>query len=171
MAHGLARIAEDTPTLPAWTMILDDEEETERLARLLADVGTGRRGTGRIPATICVLSGDVHHSYVARALLGPDVVTPVHQLTCSPIHNQVPAPIRPLMRLGWSRSGARVTRGLAKSAGVQRPAWRWARLAGPYFGNAVSTLALQDGRAVVTLEGTTVDGRLVNVATVPLHHP
>src|SRR5919202_5200135 len=36
MAQGLARIAEDAPIPPAWTMILDTQEETERLARLLA---------------------------------------------------------------------------------------------------------------------------------------
>jgi hypothetical protein len=131
-------------------------------------VGAG--GAYAAPASINVLSGDVHHSYVARALLGPDVVTPVHQLTCSPIHNQVPAPVRPLMRLSWSRSGARATRALARSAGVRAPGWRWDRLAGPYFGNAVSTLRLQDGSAVVTLEGTTMDGELFKVATVPLSH-
>jgi hypothetical protein len=51
---------------------------------------------------------------------------------------------------------------------VRAPAWRWARLAGPYFGNAVSTLRLHDGTAVVTVEGTTVDGDLFKVATVPL---
>jgi hypothetical protein len=130
-------------------------------------VGAG--GAYAAPATINVLSGDVHHSYVARALLGPDVVTPVHQLTCSPIHNQVPAPLRPLMRFSWSRAGARATRALARSAGVRGPAWRWDRLAGPYFGNAVSTLRLHGGSAMVTLEGTTMDGDLFEIATVPLH--
>jgi hypothetical protein len=94
----------------------------------------------------------------------------VHQLTCSPIHNQVPGPVKPLMRLGWSRAAARAMRALAKSAGVPAPAWRWARLAGPYFGNAVSTLCLHDAQAVVTLEGTTTDGELTEVATVALVH-
>src|ERR671928_1993452 len=37
MAQGLARIAEDAPIPPAWTMILDTQEETERLARLIAE--------------------------------------------------------------------------------------------------------------------------------------
>src|SRR5690606_7177257 len=37
----------------------------ERLARLLLDVAAGRRAetSGCAPATICVLSGDVHHAY------------------------------------------------------------------------------------------------------------
>ncbi|GAB3955668.1 hypothetical protein GCM10027614_65670 [Micromonospora vulcania] len=55
----------------------------------------------------------------------------MHQLTCSPIHNQVPAGIRPLMRLGWSPGPAGATRALARSAGVRRPGVRWRKLSGP----------------------------------------
>jgi hypothetical protein len=130
-------------------------------------VGAG--GAYAAPATISVLSGDVHHSYVARADLGADVRTPVHQLTCSPIHNQVPAPMRPLMRLSWSRAGARAMRAVARTAGVQRPGLRWRRLAGPYFGNAVGTLRHEGAQAEVTIEGTTKDGFLRTVAAVELH--
>ncbi|HEX5202315.1 alkaline phosphatase D family protein [Paractinoplanes rhizophilus] len=127
----------------------------------------GRVGNGpayNAPATISVLSGDVHHSYVARAELG--TTTPVMQLTCSPVHNQVPAPMRPLMRFSWSRVAAKGVRGLARAAGVSRPAWRWTRLAGPYFGNAVSTLRLAGRTATVTVEGTTKEGELFSVAEV-----
>ncbi|BFU42850.1 alkaline phosphatase D family protein [Krasilnikovia sp. MM14-A1004] len=130
-----------------------------------------RRGAGgayAAPASISVLSGDVHHSYVARAELGPAMRTPVHQLTCSPIHNEVPAPLRPLMRLGWSRAAARAVRGLAKAAGVPRPALRWKRVTGPYFGNAVATLRHTGDQASVVIEGTTKDGRLVDVGHVCL---
>jgi hypothetical protein len=149
------------------------------LGELFRSLGTGGRGAPghrvgaggayAAPATISVLSGDVHHSYVARAAFGTDVHTPVHQLTCSPIHNQVPAPMRPLMRLSWSRAAARAARGLARSAGLQRPALRWQRRAGPYFGNAVGTLRHDGARAQVTIEGTTKDGRLRSVASVDLH--
>ncbi|GAA3906862.1 alkaline phosphatase D family protein [Actinoplanes auranticolor] len=131
-------------------------------------VGAG--GAYAAPASISVLSGDVHHSYVARADLGPAVTTPVHQLTCSPIHNQVPAVMRPLMRFSWSRLAAKGVRGVARSAGVQRPSVRWRRLAGPYFGNAVSTLRHVGARADVRVEGTTRDGELHTVADVQLHH-
>jgi hypothetical protein len=115
-----------------------------------------------------VLSGDVHHSYVAKADLGPAVRTPVHQLTCSPIHNQVPAVMRPLMRFGWSRVAAKGTRVMASSAGVPKPPLRWRRLAGPYFGNAVSTLRHQGEHADMTIEGTSADGELFTVASVVL---
>jgi hypothetical protein len=76
--------------------------------------------------------------------------------------------MRPLMRFGWSRLADRTTRGLARSAGVPKPALSWRRLAGPYFGNAVSTLRHQDREAEVTIEGTNSDGELFEVATVAL---
>jgi hypothetical protein len=128
-------------------------------------VGAG--GAYAAPATISVLSGDVHHSYVARADFGDDMRTPVMQLTCSPVHNQVPAFMRPLMRFSWSRAAARGVRGLARSAGVRRPTWTWKRLAGPYFGNAVSTLRLTGEQATVRVEGTNKEGDLFSVAEVP----
>jgi hypothetical protein len=127
-------------------------------------VGAG--GAYAAPASISVLSGDVHHSYVAQAHFGTATSAPVMQLTCSPVHNQVPAFLRPLMRFSWSRAAARGVRGLARTAGVPRPAWTWSRLAGPYFGNAVSTLRLHGRDATVRVEGTTKDGKLFEVAEV-----
>jgi hypothetical protein len=161
--------------LEHWAAFTRSFDALGELFRRLGE-GTARAPANRVgaggayaaPASISVLSGDVHHSYVARALMGPDVVTPIHQLTCSPIHNQVPAPMRPLMRLSWSRSTAKAMRGLARSAGVRKPALRWSRLAGPYFGNAVSTLRHEGARAVVKVEGTTKDGQLFQVAKVQL---
>ena len=149
----------------------------EALTELFRHLATGTPGPGRVgsgpaypaPATISVLSGDVHHSYAARADLGPEAAaTPVHQLTCSPIHNQVPAFMRPLMRLGWARGPAVAMRGLARAAGVPKAMVRWRKTAGPYFGNAVSTLEHNGRAARVTIEGTTKDGHLREVAALDL---
>ncbi|MEU2611771.1 alkaline phosphatase D family protein [Micromonospora sp. NPDC007271] len=147
----------------------------DALGELFARLGSGtsagsgaRVGTGPAypaPASISVLSGDVHHSYVARARFADRAVrTPVHQLTCSPIHNQVPAAMRPLMRLGWNPGPAAAARALARSAGVPRSSVRWKKLAGPYFGNAVATLTHRGRSAEVVIEGTTSDGHLREVA-------
>ncbi|SCL20346.1 alkaline phosphatase D family protein [Micromonospora inyonensis] len=146
----------------------------DALGALFARIGTGspgapgdRVGAGPAyapPASISVLGGDVHHSYVARARFGDGMVTPVHQLTCSPIHNQVPAGMRPLMRLGWSAGPSAAVRALARSAGVRRSPVRWRKLSGPYFGNAVGTLLHRGREAEVTIEGTTSDGALHPVA-------
>ncbi|NES28527.1 alkaline phosphatase family protein [Micromonospora terminaliae] len=151
----------------------------EALGALFVRLGSGtaphegaRVGAGPAysrPASISVLSGDVHHSYVARARFADKSVrTPVHQLTCSPIHNQVPAGMRPLMRLGWTPGPAGAARALARSAGVRRPPVRWKKLAGPYFGNAVATLTHRGRSAEVVIEGTTSDGHLRTVARQPL---
>ena len=117
------------------------------------------------PASISVLSGDVHHSYVARAQFdNPGVRTPVHQLTCSPIHNQAPAAMRPLMKLCWNAGLASAAQFLARSSGVRRPPVSWKKLAGPYFGNAIATLEHRGRAAEVVIEGTTRTGRLCEVA-------
>ena len=147
----------------------------DALGALFARIGSGtagtpddRKGAGPAyppPASISVLSGDVHHSYAARVRFADAAVrTPVHQLTCSPIHNQVPAGIRPLMRLSWARGPAGATRALARTAGVRRSAVKWRKLAGPYFGNAVATLTHAGRAAEVMIEGTTSGGHLRPVA-------
>src|SRR6476620_4995670 len=147
----------------------------DALGAAFARIGSGAAGaTGdRVgaepgyapPASISVLSGDVHHSYVARARFDdPGVRTPVHQLTCSPIHNQAPAAMRPLIKLCWNPGLALAARALARSAGVRRPTVRWKKLAGPYFGNAVATLEHRGRGAEVVIEGTTSDGHLREVA-------
>jgi hypothetical protein len=147
----------------------------DALSALFARIGSGAPDTigDRIgaepackpPASISVLSGDVHHSYVARAGFDePGVRTPVHQLTCSPIHNQVPAAMRPLMKLCWNPVLASAAWALARSAGVHRPPVRWKKLAGPYCGNAIATLEHRGRTAEVVIEGTTSDGHLREVA-------
>ncbi|MDW5324045.1 alkaline phosphatase D family protein [Plantactinospora sp. KLBMP9567] len=147
----------------------------DALAQVFVRLGSGsagepgdRVGAGPAypaPASISVLSGDVHHSYVARARFpGGPTATPVHQLTCSPIHNQIPVPMRPLLRLGWWRGPSVVARALARAAGVRRPPVHWRKLDGPYFGNAVSTLRHESRSAEVTIEGTAPDGTLRTVA-------
>ncbi len=147
----------------------------DALGALFARIGSGAQGTtgDRIgarpayapPASISVLSGDVHHSYVARARFDdPGVRTPVHQLTCSPMHNQVPAAMRLLTKLGWNPGPASAARALARSAGVRPPTVGWKKLAGPYFGNAVATLEHRGRGAEVVIEGTTSDGHLREVA-------
>ncbi|HET8658302.1 MAG TPA: alkaline phosphatase D family protein [Micromonosporaceae bacterium] len=128
----------------------------------------GQVATGPSLASLSVVSGDVHHSYVARADLGPDVRSPVHQLTCSPLHNQLPAALRPVLRVGWGGTAAAAARGLARLAGLRRPGVSWRRLAGPYFGNAVATLVHNGRSAHVTIEGTDPRAGLQTVASVPL---
>lgn len=134
----------------------------ERLGRLLAEVGAGRH-TAVAPATICVLSGDVHHSYVCEADLsalaarsGPDPVTSrIYQVTCSPVHNWVPGVMRALFWAFWSAPvGAVITRGLTWLGRLPSPPLTWRTIGGPFFGNAISTLVLEGRTARVVMESS-----------------
>jgi hypothetical protein len=134
----------------------------DALGELLADLANREGG----PATVCVLSGDVHHSYVARADL--PTRSPIFQLTCSPVHNALPGFMKPAMRFSWSRAAAAIGRGIAKAAGLPPPSVRWHREAGPVYANAVSALTHNGRDAVVTIEGTEPDKLLHEMARIRL---
>jgi phosphodiesterase/alkaline phosphatase D-like protein len=120
------------------------------------------------PATISVLSGDVHHSYAARAQLPGPAATRVHQLVCSPVHNYVPMFVKPVFMLGWSARLARLTRRYARRQGSPPLPISWKNLSGPLFGNTIATL-IADGRsAQVLFEQPRNAGELVEVARISL---
>jgi hypothetical protein len=126
-------------------------ESFDRLTGLLGRVGQG--GDGHVPpATICVLSGDVHHTYVAEAAYPDAVVSRVYQVTCSPMNNTIPRAMRFVFRLGWSRRAARLTRYLGRLAGVPALPIAWHHPVGPLFGNELGLLAFDGRSAGVILE-------------------
>ncbi|MEU6697733.1 alkaline phosphatase D family protein [Pseudonocardia sp. NPDC046786] len=132
-----------------------------RLADLVRDACLPRAGDPP-PATVSVLSGDVHHSYAAVADVHADAPgdrpgrgvdgTRVHQLTCSPVHNVVPGFMRVLFRVTWSRLIARASNRWARDHDTDRAGVSWERTAGPLFGNLIATLTLDGRRAAVRFE-------------------
>ncbi|MER7764258.1 alkaline phosphatase D family protein [Streptomyces sp. NPDC097619] len=110
------------------------------LTDLIETVGTGPRA----PATISVLSGDVHHAYVAEPRTATDAR--LFQLTCSPVHNSVHTAVKLGFRFGWTRTGRRLGRLLSRHGRTGRPPVSWRRSGGPWFGNQLMTLSLE-GRA------------------------
>ncbi|WP_219419444.1 alkaline phosphatase D family protein [Pseudonocardia nigra] len=117
--------------------------------RLTAMIG---RAAAAGPATVSVLSGDVHHSYVARAALPGDPPAPVHQLTCSPVHNKIHWFVRPGFKLGWSRMARRLAERWAARVGAPPKPVSWERLSGPLFGNMIATLDIDGQHAEVFFE-------------------
>jgi hypothetical protein len=115
-----------------------------------------------------VLSGDVHHSYVARAELADDPPAPVHQITCSPVHNKIHKPLRPVFRLGWSRAAHRLTARWARRAGVPAFPVSWNRVVGPLFGNMIATLDIDGRNARVFFEHPRSAATLVERARLDL---
>ncbi|MFJ2023444.1 alkaline phosphatase D family protein [Streptomyces sp. NPDC087897] len=151
-------------------------ESFDRFTELLQEAGSGPDA----PATVCVLSGDVHHAYITeprwpRTRPGPDSgSTPasasgidprtdagtaagdapaarVLQLTCSPVHNSVPRSIRAGFRFGWSRAGRWIGRALTRHGRTGAPPVIWGRTGGPWFGNQLMTLTLRGRNSALTL--------------------
>ncbi|MEQ6023306.1 alkaline phosphatase D family protein [Streptomyces salinarius] len=119
------------------------------LGDLIAEAGTGPGA----PATVSVLSGDVHHAYVAEPSWpgrAPDAR--VAQLTCSPVHNSVPLSIRLGFRFGWSAPARALGRRIARHGRCAPPTVSWRRTGGPWFGNQIMTLTLRGRSARLRLE-------------------
>ncbi len=125
-----------------------------RLTDLLHEVASGGRGPA--PASVIVLSGDVHHAYLAEASFPgrAPIESAVVQAVCSPIRNPLDRKERRVMRAALSRSAAAVARLLARSAGVQPAAVRWEFAGEPTFDNQIATLHLTGRGAHLTIEKT-----------------
>jgi hypothetical protein len=131
------------------------QDSFERLERLLREIGSGEHA----PASIVVLSGDVHHAYLAEVAFRREarVRSAVYQAVCSPFRNALNAHERQLISFGLTRTGRAITRALAKAAGARDPDVRWRLVEGPFFDNQVATITL-DGRAArMKLEKTVGD--------------
>jgi hypothetical protein len=129
----------------------------DQMVDLLTDVVGGADP----PASVLILSGDVHCSYTARAQLPfPHPETVVHQLTQSPFRNPMETTLklaytaveRPVLRRLWHR--------LARGAGVRDVRISWDLDHGPWFVNGVMTLVVSGREARVEVgEAGVQDGR------------
>jgi hypothetical protein len=127
----------------------------DHLAGLLRSVASGERSHGDPPASVVVLSGDVHHGYLAEVRYSDAPSTPVYQAVCSPLRNPLGLPERLAARLSWSGPGALVGRTLARLAGVGEPRIRWHMVhEEPWFDNQVATLRLEGRQARLKFEKT-----------------
>ncbi|ALV35961.1 alkaline phosphatase D family protein [Streptomyces sp. CdTB01] len=132
------------------------------LAELIAQAGSGAGA----PSTVLVLSGDVHHAYVAEASWpaggGPDAR--VLQLTCSPVHNAVPRAIRVAFRFGWSTAARVLGRRFLRHGRCAPVPVKWRKTGGPWFGNQLMTLTMEGRSARLRLEQAREEGVLATVA-------
>ena len=129
-----------------------------RLTDLIQRVGAGERG--RPPASILVLSGDVHHGYLAESTFYDDgVESSLYQAVCSPLRNSLPGDKSRLQRAGWTKPGELAGRTLSRLAGIRDPEMRW-RLTHEslWFENQVATLELEGRGATLTFEKAVLDG-------------
>jgi hypothetical protein len=125
------------------------------LVRLLRAIGAGERSNGHPPASMVVLSGDVHHGYLAEIDLGDGVKSAIYQSVGSPLRNPLGLPERLALGAGWTKTGGLVGKTLARLAGVEEPSVSW-RLTHdePWFENHISTLELRGREATLRVEKT-----------------
>jgi hypothetical protein len=142
----------------------------EAFCGLLGEVAGGRRGPA--PQTITVVSGDVHHAYLAEVAFpaGTRTTSHVWQAVCSPFRNPLDSHERRGIRFTWSRAGQRLGRTLARAAGVPDAAVRWRLVHDePWFDNQVASLVLDPDGAQFALDkavggqGADEDARLERV--------
>ncbi len=127
------------------------EGSLHRMLNLLDEIacGTGRSATIEPPATISVLSGDIHFSYVARRNVTA-AKSRIYQLVSSPIRNSLAKNDRRVLRFALSRLGGALGRGLTRSVGRPDVTASWTLTHGPEFANEMGVLQI-DGRSVSLL--------------------
>lgn len=153
-----ASLAERVRRLAVMDQWASFQRSFRRLAGLLDDVAHGREGAP--PAAIVLLSGDVHHCYLAEA--GFRGVTdagrsPIFQVVCSALRKELKPHERAVIGLGHSRVAARLTHRLARAVGVPDAGLGWRVVERPAYANGIATLTLDGDSAHVALEAV-VDG-------------
>ncbi|MBB1013407.1 PhoD-like phosphatase [Dietzia kunjamensis] len=147
------RLAVDLEHWAAFRNSFDD------LVGLLTEVAAGDHGPA--PASILLLGGDVHCSYLEEIDLTAERVadspTRVHQLVMSPFRNPLQKSIRAVNRLSVREPVPALTRRLARAVGVREPEARWRVTDGLWFDNGVMTLVLRGRRATVQVDHATVE--------------
>jgi PhoD-like phosphatase len=133
------------------------DDSFRRVTEMIARVGA----RDDAPASIVVLSGDVHHAYLAETAFrrSAGVRSAVYQAVCSPLRNPLDSHERRAIKFAMSRPAGAVMRALARTAGVRDHDIRW-RLAhdAPWFDNQVATLELSGREAVLRIEKAEGDG-------------
>jgi phosphodiesterase/alkaline phosphatase D-like protein len=134
-------------------------ESFDRLARIVLEVARGAHGTP--PQTITVLSGDVHHTYLARASSGGGAParSAIYQVVCSPFRHPLSAGQRRAVRVAMSKPAMVAARDIARAARVPAPDLAWELVEPPTFDNSVATLTCDGRSAELVIEKTGPDWR------------
>lgn len=128
-----------------------------RFAELIDDVAHGR--AGEAPASVVLLSGDVHHCYLAEVGFPPGggPRSRVWQAVCSGFRKELAPHERATIASGHLRIAGPLTRRLARAAGVVGVPFGWRIVERPAYANQIATLTLDGERSHVRVEAV-VDG-------------
>jgi hypothetical protein len=129
------------------------QKSFHRMRRLLEEVGSGEKGS-QPPASIVLLSGDVHHAYLSEVAFkrARGMRSAVYQACCSPFRNPLDSKERRAIKTMSTRPLQWVTGAMARAAGVGDPEMRWRFMQDPTFDNQVATLEWEGREAWVRIE-------------------
>jgi hypothetical protein len=137
-----------------------------QLEELLTSLAAGRLSPrGAPPATVTLISGDVHHSYLTAVDL-PRTAAPggqaiktsaVYQAVCSPFHQAMPPKMRYAQKLASSKASGLIGAAAAALAGARVPTIEWRITKGPWFDNMIATLTYAGPKAVVRFDQAVTD--------------
>jgi hypothetical protein len=133
------------------------QESFLRFVRIIEAVARGERGAP--PESIVVLSGDVHHAYLAEVAFprSAQAQSSVYQAVCSPFRHPLGSHERRAVSAAMSTPAAVATRALARAAGVAAAPVRWRLTERPIFDNQIGTLKLARGEARLMVETAAAD--------------
>lgn len=153
VAAWLAERVRQLAVMDQWASF---QRSFRRLVELLDDVAHGR--VGDPPASIVLLSGDVHHCYLAEVGFGSRASrSAVWQVVCSALRKELRPHERAIIEFGHSATAARFTKRLARAVGVPDVPVGWRVVERPAYANQIATLTLDGERSHVVLEAV-VDG-------------
>jgi hypothetical protein len=144
-----------------------------QLEELLTSLAAGRLSPrGAPPATVTLISGDVHHSYLTAVDLprtaapdGPAVkASAVYQAVCSPFHQAMPPKMRYAQGLASSKASGLIGSAAAALAGARVPQIKWRITKGPWFDNMIATLTYAGLKAVVRFDQAVTDQAVTDQA-------
>lgn len=125
----------------------------EDMAALLQSVGRGERG--KLPASILVLSGDVHFGYVAEADL--DSRSPIRQVVVSPFRQSSSMRERRAQRLALTVPLALLGRFLIATTPRAKPRFGWRITEGPWFDNNIAYVDIAGPRVTMRVQRAVLD--------------
>ncbi|HTR95241.1 MAG TPA: alkaline phosphatase D family protein [Trebonia sp.] len=137
-----------------------------RLERLLGEIATGQRSpAGRPPASVTIISGDIHHSYLAAVHLpkriagappagtgGAGARSAVYEAVCSPFHQAMPPKMITAQKIASSRLGGIIGTAISSLAGAHIPKLTWRITEGPWFENMIAVLEYNGATAGVRFD-------------------
>lgn len=137
--------------LDHWAAYQDSFAELAELLESVAAPNDGPR-----PGSVLMLSGDVHHCYLAEAWFGdPDRRhAPVWQVVCSGFRKRLDPRERAAIGVGYSGAGRLAGSLLARATRAPRHRLEWAIRDGPSYENQIGTLTLEGRSATVGIEST-----------------